>query len=556
MSQRNYLDKTGLGYFWGKIKTYVNNAVKVTGVKGNAESSYRTGNVNLTPANIGSPTGGIAKGGIQEPLNTFAPGNTTMISIDRLENAFYFADQRFTVTAIVTSSGGSQSSAVSSRLFDMNPDSRVNIPAGGMLVVTIDFSEQSGGVFPNYPYGYAYLNFYYTSGPEQITARVYGKHTGSTSYWKNCSVIADPKNATAQIRYIVDQTVMYNMQKIEFTITAPSFKSAELQQICYYLTRGDRYKDLPYVSKLKAEKLYFDLTAPTFIGALNGNASTATNASKVNNHTVNSDVPANAVFTDTTYSSKTAASGGTDVSLVTTGEKYTWNNKPSSNVELGQGYGTCTNSSTTTACTVTLANYVLSVGGIVVVKFSNGVQANSTLNVNSKGAKPIKYQGANIAGSLIRGGDIVTFIYDGTNYHVLAIDRVANSAAVPADYVTATASNLNSGLNGYTMWASGKLEIWLRQTVTGVNINNAYGNMYYGSISAISYQLTPTSPTFVQYPVVNITVQGPAGIGIAVPNYDNYSTTDTGTIYLYNPASVTNKSVTVNIYAVGRWKLE
>lgn len=31
--------------------------------------------------------------------------------------------------------------------------------------------------------------------------------------------------------------------------------------------------------------------------------------------------------TDTTYSSKTAASGGTDVSLCTTGEKYTWNNK-------------------------------------------------------------------------------------------------------------------------------------------------------------------------------------------------------------------------------------
>jgi hypothetical protein len=30
--------------------------------------------------------------------------------------------------------------------------------------------------------------------------------------------------------------------------------------------------------------------------------------------------------TDTTYESKTAVSGGTDVSLVTTGEKYTWNN--------------------------------------------------------------------------------------------------------------------------------------------------------------------------------------------------------------------------------------
>lgn len=32
---------------------------------------------------------------------------------------------------------------------------------------------------------------------------------------------------------------------------------------------------------------------------------------------------------DTTYSSKAAASGGTDVSLVTTGEKYTWNSKTS-----------------------------------------------------------------------------------------------------------------------------------------------------------------------------------------------------------------------------------
>lgn len=52
-----------------------------------------------------------------------------------------------------------------------------------------------------------------------------------------------------------------------------------------------------------------------------------TNATTVNGHTVAVDVPANAKFTDTTYTSKAAASGGTDVSLVTTGEKYTWNNK-------------------------------------------------------------------------------------------------------------------------------------------------------------------------------------------------------------------------------------
>lgn len=52
-----------------------------------------------------------------------------------------------------------------------------------------------------------------------------------------------------------------------------------------------------------------------------------TNAATVNGHAVAANVPANAKFTDTTYESKAAASGGTAVSLVTTGEKYTWNNK-------------------------------------------------------------------------------------------------------------------------------------------------------------------------------------------------------------------------------------
>ena len=42
---------------------------------------------------------------------------------------------------------------------------------------------------------------------------------------------------------------------------------------------------------------------------------------------VNKTVPSDAVFTDTTYESLTPADGGTDVSLVTTGEKYAWNAK-------------------------------------------------------------------------------------------------------------------------------------------------------------------------------------------------------------------------------------
>lgn len=62
---------------------------------------------------------------------------------------------------------------------------------------------------------------------------------------------------------------------------------------------------------------------PSSLPANGGNAST------VNGHTVESNVPSGAKFTDTTYTSKSAVPGGTDVSLVTTGEKATWNAKTS-----------------------------------------------------------------------------------------------------------------------------------------------------------------------------------------------------------------------------------
>ena len=56
---------------------------------------------------------------------------------------------------------------------------------------------------------------------------------------------------------------------------------------------------------------------------------------KDSGYTIATSVPANAVFTDTTYESKSASSGGTAVSLVTTGEKYNWDNKQASVAKLG-----------------------------------------------------------------------------------------------------------------------------------------------------------------------------------------------------------------------------
>lgn len=59
-------------------------------------------------------------------------------------------------------------------------------------------------------------------------------------------------------------------------------------------------------------------------------AGTATNATKVNNHTVSSDVPANAKFTDTTYSDATTSAHG----LMSPADK-TKLNKIGSNVSIG-----------------------------------------------------------------------------------------------------------------------------------------------------------------------------------------------------------------------------
>jgi hypothetical protein len=81
--------------------------------------------------------------------------------------------------------------------------------------------------------------------------------------------------------------------------------------------------------------------------------------------------------------------------------------------------GTCSTAADTAAKEVTISDYKLAVGGIVVVKFTNAITvANATLNVSGKGAKPIYKDGAALAADVILSGDTVTMSYDGTNYVV------------------------------------------------------------------------------------------------------------------------------------------
>jgi hypothetical protein len=101
------------------------------------------------------------------------------------------------------------------------------------------------------------------------------------------------------------------------------------------------------------------------------------------------------------------------------------------NPKLGQGYGTLEANDDDTTGTNKLAllsSYSLTVGGIVSIKFNENVvqgpnNEQVTLNINSKGAKPIYYKGAAITDNIIKENDLATFIYDGSYYHLIAIDR-------------------------------------------------------------------------------------------------------------------------------------
>ena len=98
-------------------------------------------------------------------------------------------------------------------------------------------------------------------------------------------------------------------------------------------------------------------------------------------------------------------------------------NSTYTNMTLGNGYGTCSTAAATTAKVASLSNYNLLVGGYVSIKFTYDVPANATLNVNDRGAKNIFYKGSKIIADVIKAGDLVTFIYDGTQYVITSIDR-------------------------------------------------------------------------------------------------------------------------------------
>ena len=125
-----------------------------------------------------------------------------------------------------------------------------------------------------------------------------GAKTQTTNYWNYRITFMSAYNAGASA---FNENYLHSAQVI--------------QEIRGYgtnwYTRGNQYASSDHIYSWDTnQNVTFpgSITATNYIGKINGVT-----------------VPANPVFTDTTYSSLAAASGGTNVSLVTTGEKYIWN---------------------------------------------------------------------------------------------------------------------------------------------------------------------------------------------------------------------------------------
>ena len=364
-----HINGSGLSHLMTKIKQAI--AATVTGVKGNAESSYRTGQVNITAANVGAVdksgdtmTGTLtlvggrytddnataalklqnsniigvnsiytadlsdnaqegihfyrdsthvdsihAKNGMLyftpnrqlgtngTSIEVVTAGSSTLIPygselmttnpfaparhgkafyVSKIDNALYCADRRWAVD-VVNNSGGNASA-----LFDGNYETRLQAADGETMVITMDFSRgseaQSNGYFPGYPYGEIIVSSYYLAHPESITGRVYCNYASQGVGWHDLSFAAMDGSTNTATSWVARQSY-YNISKIEISVTGKyhdtTYQTGDITQIEFFLDRPIPTKN-PFITKYGAEKLYYDLTAPKFIGALQGDLRSVT----------------------------------------------------------------------------------------------------------------------------------------------------------------------------------------------------------------------------------------------------------------------------------------
>lgn len=129
-------------------------------------------------------------------------------------------------------------------------------------------------------------------------------------------------------------------------------------------------------------------------------------------------------------------------------------------------------------------------------------------------------------------------------------DSLRESSTV--DFVVDELNTSEPNVWNYRKWDSGTLECWARFYTNSMNVSGTTGSLRFAAFS-ISNRNYPVA--FVgNYPTVTVSGNVTNGNGWAVMNNTNYSLTQMGGVYVYAPTALTGVGVTVNVYAIGRWK--
>lgn len=183
----------------------------------------------------------------------------------------------------------------------------------------------------------------------------------------------------------------------------------------------------------------------------------------------------------TSASATTYGAGSAGQALMSNGTNTYWGD-----IIAGAGgnakifYGTCSTAGATTAKEVTCADFTsadLVKGAIIYVTFNNtntGTQSSLTLNVNSTGAKPLKYMYNNAVNYIpgnnyLLGNQTYLFHYDGTNW---VIDNMHYN------------TNTNTQMNVYAVSNNIELPLAGISKSTTAEVPTAYSTGLYGNVPA------------------------------------------------------------------------
>ena len=277
--------------------------------------------------------------GASDAIDIVGSGATT-VTADTTNKKITISSTNTTYTDATTSKSGLMSATDKSNL-----NTLVNLLKDDDTGTTVNTIAEVLKVFETYPEGTDIANALASKANTADLATVatsgsYNDLSGKPSSLKN------PNSIT--IKAGTDTVSSYDGSAAKtFTIAASSTAGAftisdgtttkTVQLAGKFTDNNTTYSAAKYNTLGLLKPAYTSTGAATLTTAAASNAETPTIAAKTTTsgryYAVEADkngiAYVNVPWSNTTYSSKTAASGGTDVSLVTTGEKYTWNNKAS-----------------------------------------------------------------------------------------------------------------------------------------------------------------------------------------------------------------------------------